>query len=416
MDDFVSLSNRLLNRAPQVGITLAQQFVNDAWRTLQARKEWSWRRRSGCFAPPNIYIAGTASTNVAAGNPTLITGSGTTWTPSMIGQQIRIGGLLFPYYTIVGWLSPTSLIIDQPWNGADQTNQVYQILQCYYPVPQDFGYFLWAVSIKDAYRLYTQITESELAMMDPQRANQGQTYAICYRDFYGAYGGIIGPVIPVTSPTDPAPISTTSVGYSYPANATYIVQVVSSGPANTATFQWMRAGQTIFQPAQVCSDFAQDLSDGVQIYWPDGVNYVGGDIFVINCQSLITGATPRFELWPAPTFNGYLYPYQYFAKEYDLTPVNPTLPPPLANRGEVLLELALEKCATFPGADADHRNPYFDLKLSGWHHAKSEEMLIDLLANDENIGVNNISYQEWPFAGPWGDGFWRQTHAPFLYA
>src|ERR1017187_2631317 len=103
MDDFNNLWKRLLNRCPNVGPVLAQQLVNDSWHVLQADQEWSWRRRGSTFAPPNQYITGLASTNVATGSPTLITGSGTAWTPSMIGQQIRIGGLLYPFYTIVGW-------------------------------------------------------------------------------------------------------------------------------------------------------------------------------------------------------------------------------------------------------------------------------------------------------------------------
>src|SRR5512142_1457386 len=99
MDDFNSLWQRLQNRAPQVGALLAQQLINDSWHTLQARREWSFRRRHGTFAPPNTYTTGQATTNVGAGQPTLITGTGTTWTQQMIGTQIRIGGLLYPFYT-----------------------------------------------------------------------------------------------------------------------------------------------------------------------------------------------------------------------------------------------------------------------------------------------------------------------------
>lgn len=414
MDNFNTLSQRLLNRAPQVGIVLAQQFVNDAWATLQARRDWSWRRRSGTFAPPTLYNTGLASTNVATGNPTVITGLGTTWTPQMIGRQIRLGGLLYPYYTIIGWLSATSLIIDQPWAGQEVTNQAYQILQCYYPVPEDFGYFEVAVSIKDGYKLWTQATEAELALFDPQRSTQGQTYAAAFLDYSASYGGFIGPVVPVTSPSDPAPISTTTFGYSYPANATYIVQVVAGGVAGVATFQWMRAGQTAFQPTITTDTSPQDLSDGVQIYWPDVQVYVSGDIFVINCQSLVAAGVPRYELWPAPTYAGYLYPYIYFTREYQLTPQRPTLPPPVAHRGELLLEMALEKAATFPGSDVEHPNPYYSLQLATYHRARVEEMMVPFENNDQDVAVSNITYSEMAFGGPWADGGWEQRHAPFL--
>ncbi len=417
MDNFNTLSQRLLSRCPAVGIVLSQQLINDSWRTLQSRREWSWRRRSGTFAPPNLYQTGQASTNVASGAPTLITGTGTAWTPDMIGRQIRIGGLLFPYYTIVGWISPTELLLDQPWAGTDVVAQTYQIIQIYYPVPDDFGYWDFIVSVKDAYRLITNVSQTTLALLDPQRTNQGQTYACSFRDYTSQFGGTIGPVIPVGTVTG-SPISTTSTGYSYVANATYIIQVATGGAAGTATFQWMRSGQTSFQPPQTTSADAQDLSDGVQIYWPTGgPGYLSGSLFIINAQSQITQSGPRFELWPGPTFTGYLYPYQYRAKEYDLTADAPQLPPFVANRGEVLLEMALASAARYPGADSEHPNVYFNLALASMHEIRAQRLIDDLERNDQEVDQTGVDYEIYPFyPAPWLDGAWQQSHAPFLSA
>jgi hypothetical protein len=413
MDNWITLSNRLLNRAPLVGIVLAQQFVNDAWATLQAKREWSFRRRSGIFSPPNVYQFGMASTNVGIGAPTLITGLNTTWTPDMIGRQIRVGGINFPFYTIANYLSPTALLIDQPWGGVELTNQPYQILQSLYPVPADFGYWLWVVSIKDAFQLWTNVTQDELAWMDPQRVNFGQTYSVCFRDYTPQYGGTIGKVIPCVV-SGASPISTTSVGYNYVADATYIIQVVQPGTSGLATFKWRRHDFPSFSPEIITSDMPMDMADGVQVYWPDAANYMTGDVFIINCISLITQSTPRYELWPAPTYANYLYPYMYIAKEYELTTSKPQLPPFIANRGEVLLEMALEKCAEYPGSDADHPNPYHDLKQAQWHREKARDMVIDLERNDEEVGVTNITYQNFPmYPSPWMTGQWQQTHAPF---
>jgi len=334
----------------------------------------------------------------------------------MIGRQIRIGGLLYPFYTIIGYLSPTQILIDQPWAGNDVSAQSYQILKIYYEVPADFGYWYAVVSIKDGYRLWTNLTESEIDMLDPQRTTFGQTYAVAFRDYTPQYGGVVGPVIPVSSLTDPAPISTTTSGFSYPANATYIIQVVTGGTVpSAASFQWMRSGQTSFSTPTPMSQFPQDLADGVQVYWPTVVTYVAGDIFIINCTSQVSQSGPRYELWPGPTFSGYLYPYQYVAKEYALTPEQPTLPPFIANRGEVLLEMALQKCAEYPGADADHPNIYHDLRQAVYHGNKVKEMMIDLERNDEEVGVSLIDFQQYPYyPSPWFDGGWQQTHAPFL--
>ena len=413
MDTFNTLSQRMLNRCPDAGVILCQQFVNDAWHSLQAKREWSWRRRSGTFAPPALYTIGTVSTNVGSGLPTIITGVGTAWTSAMVGSQIRAGGLMYPYYTITGVISPTSLQIDVPWAGPDVSGVSYNILQCYYPAPADFGYFYMVVSIKDGYRLWLNMTESDLAFLDPQRTNQGQTYAVSFRDYTATYGGNISPVIPVGA-SGAIPISTTSVGFTYVANSSYIIQVISSGISGVATFKWMRVGQPAFSSAVTTSTTPVDLMDGVQIYWPSGVTYTSGDLFIINATSSITSGVPRFELWPAPTYPQYLYPYQYIAKESDVNVNNPTFPPFVANRGEVLLEMSLLQCAMYPGT-TDKPNKYFNLDLAKVHAGRAETMIAELERNDEEVGLSNIFYQEYPFyPAPWLDAGWQQQHAPFL--
>lgn len=414
-DDFVTLSNRLLNRCPAAGIVLCEQFVNDAWKTLQSRREWSWRRRSSTFAPPDIYATGSVSTNVGIGQPTLLTGIGTVWTPSMIGRQIRVGGVLYPYYTITAWLSATSILIDQPWAGPDVTLKPYQMLQCYFTVPADFGYFLVVVSVKDGYRLWTNMTQTDLGLMDPQRVNTGQTYATAFRDYQQQLSGTVGPVIPVSA-TGASPVSTTSLGFSYVADATYIIRVATTGVSGAATFSWMRSGQTGFTGPILTDIAAADLMDGVQVYWPaGGAVYTAGDLFIINARAGSVSGSVRYELWPAPTTSAYLYPYLYLAREYDLTVGQPQLPYPVAARGEVLLEMALASCARFPGPDTDHPNPYFNLTLAVQHDRRALELIYDLERNDEETGVSNVSYQEYPFyPAPWLDGHWQQSHSPFL--
>lgn len=333
----------------------------------------------------------------------------------MVGSQIRLSGLLYPYYTIVQYLSPTSLLIDLPWAGPDVAAASYQILQCFFPVPSDFNYFYVAVSVKDAYKLWTNVTEADLAVLDPQRTNQGQTYAAVFKDFTQNYGGTIGGCIRVGG-SGASPVSTTTFGYNYVANATYIVQVVSGGVSGTATFQWMRSGQSAFVGPIVSANTAQDMQDGVQIYWPDTAIYVTGDIFIINAQAQITSGVPRYELWPAPTYNGYLYPYIYIQKEYDLTPQAPQLPPFVANRGEIILEMAMASCARWPGADAANPNIYYDLRLASMHDSRAETMLNVLERNDEEVGLSNITYEQYPMSpAPWDTGSWQQSHAPFLY-
>jgi hypothetical protein len=206
-----------------------------------------------------------------------------------------------------------------------------------------------------------------------------------------------------------------TTGYTYPASASYLIQIQLGGLTGTATFSWTRIGTGGLSFPLPTQTYAQNLSDGVQIYFPAGAFWTAGNSWIINAHPTPTTGGPRYELWPGPTYSAYLYPYQYIKKEYDLTEQQPQLPPFISNRGEVLLEMGLQKCAEFPGADTDHPNPYYNLKQAMYHANKVDRMLIDLERNDEEIGVTNLAYENYPMApAPWMDGRWQQTHSPFL--
>lgn len=424
IDDFNTLSQRLLSRCPSAGKLLSEQLINDAWKQLQGRREWSWRRSNNIFQPPPLVTAGTVSTNLSNGNPNLITGVGTTFTQSMVGQQIRINGLNFPYYDIVEVLSPTALLIGSPgWTAPDLTNSPYTILQIYYPVPADFGYFYVVVSIKDAYRLWDTVSAADLDLLDPQRAQTGQTYGCAFHDYNAIYSGTVGPTIQIIG-TGQTPISgAVSAGYTGPVNYTYTITIAIGGSPGTVTFNWIRSGQSLATTGVATNNTNTPipLSDGlgVTLTFIPG-NYNAGDTFIINATAATVTGSMRYELWPSPSLNtptvpAYQYPYIYIKREYDLTPQSPALPPLIANRGDLILEMGLAACARFPGPDADHPNPYFNLGLAMAHEARVENLMRDAERNDEEVGVTLVTYKEYPFyPAPWLDGSWQQTHAPFI--
>jgi hypothetical protein len=289
-------------------------------------------------------------------------------------------------------------------------------------VPADFGYFYVVVSVKDAYRLWDTVTQSDLALLDPQRAQTGQTYGVAFKDYQPIMSGIVSPTVQVVG-TGAVPVSgAVAAGYSGPANYTYVVTMVSGGASGVAMFNWIRSGMTTtngpFLTSQVPFTFGDGL--GVTVAFPAGT-YNQGDTFIINATAN-NGNTgqQRYELWPSPSLNNpavpaYLYPYIYIKREYDLTPQAPTLPPLMANRGDLILEMALAACARFPGSDADHPNPYFNLSLALQHDARVNLMMTDAERNDEEVGVQMLTYKEYPFyPAPWLDGAWQQTHAPFI--
>lgn len=75
------------------------------------------------------YLTGTAT---VSNTGTAVTGSGTTWTTSMIGRQFQItDGSDGNWYEITAVGSATTLTIKTPYNGPSVTNVVYRISQCF---------------------------------------------------------------------------------------------------------------------------------------------------------------------------------------------------------------------------------------------------------------------------------------------
>jgi len=196
-------------------------------------------------------------------------------------------------------------------------------------------------------------------------------------------------------------------------------------PGGALQFTWIRSGQAASTgPISVPNNNPISLSDGLGVTLTfQSATYITNDVFVVNANPASAGGntgTARYELWPSPALNTptapvFQYPYIYIKKEYDLTAANPTLPPLMANRGDLILEMALAACARYPGPDTDHPNPYFNLALAVQHDMRAEKMFVDAERNDEEVGVSLVTYKEYPFyPAPWLDGSWQQSHAPFI--
>ena len=407
IDTFTTLWNRLLLRAPAVGPALSQDYVRDCFQQLAERRTWSWRRGTSSFYPHIFYNTGTATTTY--GSP-YITGSGTTWDVSWVGAQFRGGAIpsAFPTYTILAVLSPTSILLDNPWAGASTSDLQYQIFQCYFPVPSDFKSFESLTNPTNSYKIWTQLTQADLDLMDPQRVTSGVVYGAALFDYTQNYQGEIGSVLQVGG-TGASPVSTTSQGYSFPVASTYVVQITTGGTVGSVVFEWKQDSGSYTTGVAVPDSSPIDLSNGVQVYFPAGT-YVTGDIFIINCTAEATPSVPRYELWPRPINAFYVLPYLYIKLLPELTDSQPQLPPFVAQRGDVLIEMALEKCAQFPGT-ATTPNPYYNLALAREHAAKAAMLIQELEKYDDNTGSQDITYQNLPYAGPFFDGSWMQTHA-----
>lgn len=408
IDTFTTLWNRLLLRCPAVGPALAQDLVRDCFQQLAERRTWSWRRGTSAFFPHIFYNTGTADT---VNGSQYITGTGTVWDTSWVGAQFRGGAIpsAFPTYTILQVLSPTSILLDQPWAGPDTSGMQYQIFQCYFPVPEDFQSFESLTNPTNSFQIWTNLTQAELDRLDPQRVNSGVVYGAAFYDYTANYQGNIQDVLQVGG-SGPAPVSTTTTGYTFPTASTYVIQITAGGTVGSVVFEWKQDNGAYTTGVAVLDSNPIDLSNGVQVYFPAGT-YVTGDIFIINATTEPVPSVPRYELWPRPINAFYVLPYLYIKLLPELTDAQPDLPPFVAQRGDVLLEMALEKCAQFPGT-ATSPNPYYNLGLADRHGKKAFELICELEKYDDNTGSQDISYQNWPFyPAPWLDGRWQQDHA-----
>lgn len=409
MDTFTSIWNRLLNRAPAVGAFLAQDLVRDAFQSLQSRRDWSWLMKSGSFYPSITYSTGTIS--ISPGG-LVVTGSGTSWDSTLVNCQLRGGSppSSLPTYTILAVLSPTSLLLDNPWSGPAQSGSNYQIFQCYFAVPADFVSFVSLVSVTNNYQLHTNVQQAQLDLYDAQRVYlAGNSYAASFFDYTRSFSGVVGSVVQAHG-SGPAPVSSTSYGYSYPGDATFVVEISTGGvPGGALEFTWHQDNQASSVAIAVTDNAAIDLAFGVMVYFPQDT-YISGDVFVIPCQARTSAAQARYELWPRPVGSPYVYPYLYRGSSPALSDEQPQLPPQVAQRGDVLLDMALANAARTPGL-ADSPNPYFNLNLALQHEARAFKGLMELELRDDETAAKDLDFTSWAFApAPWLDGNFLQTH------
>jgi len=409
MDDYTSLWHRLqLRTGSGIGPDLAQDYIRDAFNQFVERREWSWLMRSSAFFPPVYATPGTVA---VAPNQTTVTGSGTSFDASLVGKQWRIGSAIatnYPTYTIAAVPSTTSLVLSQPWIGPTLTGMGYQLFQCYFPVPDDFQYFYSIVNATAAYRLWHNGTQAQLDIDDPQRIQVGISYKAAFYDYTSNYVGTVDPVLQVHG-SGASPISTTTVGYQYPSNSIYTVEITTGGASGVAVFKWKQDSGT-YTTGVTTSTTPLDLSNGVQVYFPVGT-YVNGDVFVIQAIAGVTSGVPRYELWPRPINAQYCYQFLYAAKLPDLSDERPQLPDFVARRGDVILEMALANCAKFPGTETT-RNPYFNLQAAQMHAAKAETLIYEMEKKDDDTAMKDLSFFTLPyFWGPYFDGAWNQNHA-----
>lgn len=405
-DTFTEVWNRVLLRCPSLSPKLAQDFVVNAFRRLAEVRRWSWLVKYGQFITPAVYNTGTVT---VVNGSTSVTGASTSWTAAMVGRQFRVG-LAAPIYTITDVPSTTSLELNAPFGGPSSSATGYSIYQCYFTPPSDFHQFICLWDPAFNWQLYLDVQQSEINIWDAQRANVSNPYVVSFYDYTSSQAGIVNTSLTVNGSGN---IPTAGGVYTGPSNAVFTVEVTTGGAAGTAVYKWKKNSGSYTTGVTTDADgYAQDLQDGVTVAFPTGVSYTSGNIFIIQATAISNSGLPRYELWPHQQAQK-VYPFLYEARCQDLDDTNVTIPRYI--RGDVLLNMALEDVALWPGPSDDKKNPYFSPTTAAYHGAKAREQVILLEIQDDNVWQQDLSYQypvmAWAFATPLGDSRFLQSHA-----
>lgn len=199
---FIDLTNQLVG---EMGGTLspflADTHVSQAWREIQAERQWSFLQADGAVVCPAQVTAGsvsitqysaTVTCNATASAALLAIGATTSsdafTPPALTNMQIRFGGtgnasFSGQIYNIasVDDSVPTAVVLTLDRVVVQPTNATsgYQCYRCYVKPPVD-DFLSWQsfVDMTNGWALRLNLTATYFDRMDPQRQSQGQAYAV----------------------------------------------------------------------------------------------------------------------------------------------------------------------------------------------------------------------------------------------
>lgn len=176
---FGQLWRSLLMYNPDIPAPLAQRWVNNAYRRVIDARTWTGLMCKGVLNVPAAYATG--SVTVTNGS-TAVTGNGTAWTTSMVGQQFRTG-FMNPVFTITSVnQSAQTLVLDLPYGNPTQSNMGYMILTMIVSLGAMVKSVLWMVNQQMGYNMKLDVTQQQLDAQDPWRSSFGWSTLLAYRE------------------------------------------------------------------------------------------------------------------------------------------------------------------------------------------------------------------------------------------
>ncbi len=157
-------------------------WINEIVRQVYAKRTWYGLYVKGQVVCPSATNGGQAT--VTLGSPT-VTGTNTSWTQALVGQQFRLG-LNTPPYTIIqvdALSTPQALTLELPWGGPFPPGQTtmtagYTILQMYYNLGANLRFLKQMVNFVMGFKMWLNLTQDYLDNRDPWRSYQNFPWGV----------------------------------------------------------------------------------------------------------------------------------------------------------------------------------------------------------------------------------------------
>lgn len=162
---FREITGKVMSHCPSAGAMLVRIWVEDGWRWLNERRDWSHLRFQGAFRT-NTAVTGTVDMTASS---TTVQGVGLTFTANMVGRQFRIGSTGLPVTIISVNLGLNQAELDIAYPGDTASALTAQVLDAYITMPERFGRFIVVVDPVNQWQLHQWVTEQELTIRDPAR-------------------------------------------------------------------------------------------------------------------------------------------------------------------------------------------------------------------------------------------------------
>lgn len=167
-DTFGEMWRELRLHCPFVPVPLAQRWIRDRYRRMLSRSLWGGTVAQAQFLIPAAYSTGVIT---ATNGSATVTGVGTGFSASLIGQQLLVGGV-GPYYTITAVPDAVTLTLDLVFGGTTY-NGTYTIAQCYLTPASDFLSLKVVIDPINNWKLRINVAQEYLDSIDAQRTYSG---------------------------------------------------------------------------------------------------------------------------------------------------------------------------------------------------------------------------------------------------